>query len=65
MKPSKNAGNLLQTIKKAIEDHKITTTEYDKILSIANEDGMIDEQEKALLTQLQEMLDNKTVKRVP
>jgi hypothetical protein len=52
-------------IKKAIDDGELTTTEYERILAQADEDGVIDAQEKGLLRQLQNMLDDKTVKRVP
>ncbi len=52
-------------IKKAIDDHHITTTEYETILMIADEDGVIDSQEKRQLTELQNMIENGTVKRVP
>lgn len=50
---------------KAIEDHSITRAEMDGILAIASEDGHIDRYEQSLLTQLQEMIENKTVKIVP
>jgi hypothetical protein len=65
MKPSKNAGKLSEMIKKAIEDHQITYSEYENILELADEDGHIDPQEKQLLFQLNEMIENKTLKRVP
>ena len=52
-------------IKKAISDCELTSSEYDEILALANEDGKIDSQEQALLKQLQELLANQTVKRVP
>ena len=58
-------GKLAAMIKKAIEDGKLTNTEYDQILATAHEDGVIDAQEKRLLSQLQEMLSNKTIVRVP
>ncbi len=64
MKPSKSAEQLHALIVKAIEDHILTRDEYDEILELATEDGMIDPQEQALLDQLQEMIDNKTVKVV-
>lgn len=56
---------LAAKIKKAIEDHELTTTEYDDILNLAHEDGVIDSQEQNLLKQLQELVSNGTVKRVP
>jgi hypothetical protein len=47
---------------KAMDDHKITREEYDNILHLATEDGFIDSQEKALLDQLQDMIENKLVR---
>lgn len=56
---------LAEMIKKAIEDCELTNSEYNEILALADEDGIIDSQEQILLNQLQELLSNKTVKRVP
>lgn len=64
MKYSESAGKLRIMIEKAIDDHKITRAEMDTILHIASEDGHIDPHEQALLNQLQEMIENKTVKFV-
>jgi len=61
---SESAGRLKEMIKKAIDDHKITRAEMDAILAIATEDGHIDPQEQALLNQLQEMIEDRTVKYV-
>ena len=57
--------SLAELIKKAIEDHKITTSEYDKIIAMADADGHHDAHERALINQLNEMINDKTVKRVP
>ena len=65
MKASESAEKLQAMIKKAIHDGKLTNSEYDRILAIADADYVIDAQEKRLLAQLQEMLANKTVVRVP
>jgi hypothetical protein len=65
MKLSSGAKNLRQMIDKAMEDHKITKAEYETIIHIATEDGNIDSQEKALLSQLEEMIQDKTIKLVP
>jgi len=62
MRISESAGRLKEMICKAIDDHKITRDEMDAILAIATEDGHIDPQEQALLNQLQEMIEDKTVK---
>ena len=64
LKPSKSANKLAKMIKKAMDDSQVTTAEYEKIMAIADEDGILDRQEKRLLSELQEMLSNGTVKRV-
>lgn len=51
-------------IEKAIDDQKITRDEMDSILNIVTEDGHVDPQEQALLNQLQEMIENRTVKYI-
>ena len=61
---SSSAERLKEAILKAIEDHKITRAEYDEIINIATEDGHIDPQEKALLAELQNMIEDKSVKLV-
>ena len=58
---SESGARLRQVINKAIEDHIITPEEYDEIINISLEDGHIDSQEKALLKQLQQMIENKEV----
>lgn len=58
-------GKLAEMIKKAINDGKLTNSEYERILALADADGVMDRQEKRLLTQLQEMLADKSVVRVP
>ena len=65
MNVSDSAQRLKEMIIKAIDDHKITREEYDTIIHIASEDGIIDQQERALLGQLQDMIENKMVKLVP
>lgn len=62
---SQSAEKLREMIEKAIEDHKLTRAEYDRILHIATEDGFIDRDEQVLLSQLQDMIENKFVKMVP
>ncbi len=61
---SESSIRLREAIEKAIEDHKITREEYDKILNIATEDGYIDSHERALLQQLQQMIEDKEVRFV-
>lgn len=62
---SSEAAKLKVIIDKAIEDHQITTTEYEKILALANADMNIDPQERQLLAQLQELFASGAIKRVP
>jgi len=63
-KISESSLRLREMIEKAIEDHVITRDEYDKIIHIATEDGVIDRHEKALLSELQQMIEDKMVKFV-
>jgi|APFre7841882724_1041349.scaffolds.fasta_scaffold150534_2 hypothetical protein len=62
---SKEAAKLKEMIVKAIQDHELTTTEYEKILALANADINIDPQERQLLLQLHELVSSGGVKRVP
>ncbi|MEA2106509.1 MAG: hypothetical protein U9P82_07285 [Bacteroidota bacterium] len=59
---SKSNQRLRQLVNKAIEDHIITPEEYDEILEISFEDGHIDRQEQAMLTELQKMIENKEIR---
>ncbi|HPV28189.1 MAG TPA: hypothetical protein PLT30_01860 [Deltaproteobacteria bacterium] len=61
---SKSGKKLEEIIKKAIEDHVITTSEYEEIIAMANEDGVIDAHERVLLQQLNDMIADRTVKRI-
>lgn len=63
-KPSKSAESLKEIINQAISDLKITPAEYDKIMHAAHADGHIDREEKALLAQFHDMINNGTIKRV-
>lgn len=63
-KISDSSIRLREMIEKAIEDGKITRDEYDKIIHIATEDGYIDRHEQALLSELQQMIEDKMVKFV-
>lgn len=65
MIPNESTEKLRNRIEQAIADHKLTRAEMDSIMHIAMEDGHIDSQEQALLTQLQDMIENKMVKIVP
>ena len=54
-----------ELIKKAIADLELTTSEYEEIMAQAYSDGTIDSDEQRLLHELQELISNGTVKRVP
>jgi len=62
---SQHAARLKKMINQAIEDHRLTRKEYEDIIHLANEDGVIDSQEQALLSQLQDMISDRSVKIVP
>lgn len=57
-----NSFRLREVIEKAIEDHVITHQEYDMIIHAATSDGHIDPHEQALLSELQKMLQDGSVK---
>jgi len=59
---SESNKRLRHLVNKAIEDQIITPEEYDEILEISFEDGHIDRQEQALLTELQKMIENKEIR---
>ena len=65
METSKSAEKLMVLIKKAIDDHQITWAEYEEIMALAHEDGILDNQERRLLSELQELIANRSIKRVP
>lgn len=59
---TKKGLTLADVIKKAIEDSVITIAEYEEIMSITSEDGVLDNHEKALLRELNNMIANKTIR---
>jgi uncharacterized membrane protein YebE (DUF533 family) len=64
MKPSQSATSLKELINAAIQDTEITPAEYQQIMDNANDDGRLDSEEQALLSQFHAMLSNGTIKRV-
>jgi len=58
----KETQHFREVIEKALEDHVITSKEYDEIIRLATMDGKFDRMERALLTELQEMLQNGMIK---
>lgn len=65
MQSGESGAKLSEMIKKAIRDLEVSDTEFDQIMAVANEDGHVDSQEQALLSQLHAMLANGTIKKVP
>ena len=60
-----SAQRINEIIKAAIDRHEITHSEYASVLSIADEDGHIDPMERAAITNLRDLIDDKTVRLVP
>ena len=65
MQSGESGEKLSEMIKKAIRDLEVTDSEFNEIMAIANEDGHVDSQEQALLSQLHSMIANGTIKKVP
>lgn len=61
---SHDANNLRIVIEKAIKDQQITRDEYEQIVHLATGDGYVDPQERELLRQLREMIEDKTIRMV-
>ncbi len=62
---TKSGRRLADVIKKAIDDHVITQAEYEEIINMSHDDGVIDKHERVLLKELKKMIADKIVKRVP
>jgi len=56
---------LLEKVKHAMDDLEITATEYREIMDLAHADGTIDSNERAILAQFNQMINDGTIKRVP
>jgi hypothetical protein len=67
MKLTKSGQDLAKFIHKVIEDSVITMDEYEEIMSIASQDSVIDNHERALLKQLNALIAEKIVvfKKMP
>ncbi len=63
-KPSQSAMNLKALINHVILDMEVTPLEYQEIMDLAHDDGVIDKEERALLSHFHEMISNGTIKRV-
>jgi hypothetical protein len=64
MKLTKSGLELRDVIEKAIKDHVITNSQYEEIMRVANKDGIIDDHEQRLLSQLQGLLENGKLKLI-
>jgi hypothetical protein len=64
MAVTKSGKTLAEVIHKAIDDSVITSAEYEEILALASQDGIIDRHEKVLLAELNSMIADQTIKRV-
>ena len=64
MRLTKSGLELKEVIETAIRDCVITNSEYEEIMKMANKDGIIDDHEQRMLSQLNELLGNGTLKRV-
>jgi len=58
---TKSGKKLAHVIEKAIEDSVMTMAEYEEIMSVTSQDGVIDNHEKALLRELNDLIANRTV----
>ena len=64
MKLTQSGLDLKELVDKAIKDCVITNSEYEEVMKMAHKDGVIDEHEQRLLSQLQGLLANGSLKRV-
>lgn len=65
MEPGKSEEMIMALIKKAIDDQEITGAEYGEIMALAYQEGFLDPKERCLLAELQELIGNRSVRRVP
>ena len=61
---TKSGRKLEEVIKKAIDDHVITNSEYEEIIELIHADGVIDAHERVLMSELNDFIADKTIKRV-
>jgi len=64
MKLTQSGLDLKELVDKAIKDCVITNSEYEEVMKMAHKDGFIDDHEQQLLSQLQGLLANGSLKRV-
>ncbi len=61
---TKSGRKLEEVIKKAIDDHIIKNSEYEEIIELIHEDGVVEAHERVLMQELNDLIADKTVKRV-
>jgi len=61
---TKSGRKLEEVIKKAIDDHIIKNSEYEEIIELIHEDGVVDAHERVLMQEVNDLIADKTVKRV-
>ncbi len=61
---TKSGRKLEEVIKKAIDDHIIKNSEYEEIIELIHEDGVVDAHERVLMQELNDLIADRTVKRV-
>lgn len=59
---SESAQKMRTIVDKAISDEVISHDDYDKVISLAGEDGHVDVHEQAILTELHQMIHDKDIK---
>ncbi len=64
MKITQSGLELRDLMEKAIKDCFITNSVYEEIMKMANKDGVVDEHEQRLLSQLQGLLENGSLKKI-
>ncbi|MEN6474043.1 MAG: hypothetical protein ABFD81_08520 [Syntrophaceae bacterium] len=61
---TKSGRELEELIKRAIDDHIIKNSEYEEIIEMIHADGVVDAHERVLMQELNDLIADKTVKRV-
>ena len=62
MAVSESNQRLRKLIDRVIDDGVITHAEYESIIHLISEDSHIDNQERAMIRQIQQMIEDKTLK---
>ena len=61
---TKSGRKLEEVIKRAIDDHIIKNSEFEEIIEMIHADGVVDAHERVLMQELNDLIADKTVKRV-